>query len=388
MVLQHRSIWIILALAIPLLILLVSLNSNPQQPIIRMLKEERKEKEQKGSSMAIIAYIPASTQYVEEANRFLFASWRYSVLHTNQKDNRYHRVDLVLFSAAENMGKFSKECTVLEVEASRKAKLMWNREEKIGRKLREQIERLNRSSCVIVQHDIDPDLDFWTSHAYLYMNSIEFLADKRYREMLMHYEKLLRTDGDVFVTPHIFNLQHDLFVVGKGSYVHMDHTRNTLKTIAKKLGLRHQGIHNLGSTWFGKPEIAIEIAEMAVWICKHFILNEFGKDVENVWSKWWRGVSSMYASELAVNHLLDSTEYVALTAKLDFESSSTELLSVNGGIPHIHCWHIIDRTIWFSKFAYHEGLYTTEKFKESDLNIAITRDYCMWIVLYYSSQIL
>jgi hypothetical protein len=243
---------------------------------------------------------------------------------------------------------------------------------------------MNSSSCLVIPHDRNVELDFWSKNDYTFMYSIEFFADERYRDFLGFYYKLVRTDTDVFLTPHIFKLEHELFVVGKGNYVHMEFTQNQLKGVAKKLGLRHQGIHNLGSTWFGKPEIVAKLSEATLWICKHFILDEFGPNVENSWSKWWRGVTLLYAAELAINDMLNASEFVSLRDRIDYESTSGAALDANGGIPHIHCWHTEER---FSKIKFKDGLYTPDKFNETDLDITIVRDYCTWIAVFYSPRI-
>lgn len=64
--------------------------------------------------------------------------------------------------------------------------------------------------------------------------------------------------------------------------------------------------------------MVIKIAELTLKIGRHFLDNEYGSDkpglekwpgMENMpnvgqWPEWWRGVTSLYAAELAVNHLV------------------------------------------------------------------------------------
>ena len=73
------------------------------------------------------------------------------------------------------------------------------------------------------------------------------------------------------------------------------------------------------------------------------------RDDPGSWPKWSRGVASMYASEIALNHWAPDLD--GPTELLDHQSSSP--CSVNE-YPHVHCWHGDDA---YSKQQWRAGAY-------------------------------
>ena len=78
-------------------------------------------------------------------------------------------------------------------------------------------------------------------------------------------------------------------------------------------------------------------------------------------TEWYIGVSSMYGSELAANHLFGTK--LEKSNLIDGHASSSENIDT---VLHVHCWHDSD---FYSKFAYIEG-----KYKDTETNIKLTQN--------------
>ncbi|CAF1590644.1 unnamed protein product [Rotaria magnacalcarata] len=201
---------------------------------------------------------------------------------------------------------------------------------------------------------------------YLYMTSIEFMLTKEYREATVDYDWILRVDQDAILSPGLLiglTGKHPikLYPMQFGGIGHgNEFTKNRLRNIAKKLGYNHSGIHDLCSAWLVNPKDAVKIANLTTIIGRHFLKNEFGAHVPGIenlpaigeWPKWWRGVTSLYAAEIAINHIYSSTlgrqhQSPAIDTPSFAESSIW-------GAWHIHCLHNED---YFSKFKHRDELY-------------------------------
>ena len=120
---------------------------------------------------------------------------------------------------------------------------------------------------------------------YLYMTSIAFMLTEEYRKIIFNYQWVLRVDQDALLSPalligllekHRIKL-HNMQFGGVGHGIDFTHSR--LEVIAKKLGYKHLGIHNLCSTWLVHPQDSIDIANLTTKIGRHFLKNEFGSRV-------------------------------------------------------------------------------------------------------------
>jgi hypothetical protein len=120
---------------------------------------------------------------------------------------------------------------------------------------------------------------------YLYMTSIAFMLTKEYQKATANYHWILRVDQDAVLSPGLLiglKEKHPvkLYDMQFGGVSHGNaFTHDRLRQIAKKLGYNHSGVHNLCSTWLVHPRDSIELAKLTTQIGKHFIANEFGKNV-------------------------------------------------------------------------------------------------------------
>ncbi|CAF1453311.1 unnamed protein product [Adineta steineri] len=200
---------------------------------------------------------------------------------------------------------------------------------------------------------------------YLYMTSIAFLLTKEYKQTILKYHWILRVDQDAILSPGLlFGLlkKHPVKLYNKqfGAIGHGNNfTKERLKNIARKLGYKHGGIYNLCSTWLVHPKDSIAIANLTIKLGRHFLQNEFGPNVSGLeklpangeWPFWWRGVTSLYAAEIAINHLyFPSLGHQHESTALDHRGYSTASL---WNAWHIHCLHDPNE---FSKFKHRDRL--------------------------------
>jgi len=140
--------------------------------------------------------------------------------------------------------------------------------------------------------------------------------------------------------------------------------------VAAEFGLSHRGLHNIGATWHGPTAQVLAVGRLMVPLMKYFITVEFNRR-HGKWPGWYRGVSSMYASEIAINHLIDAVRIEP--DQLDFPSTSGEPID---GHPHIHCWHTGEL---FSKRHFEAGLY--RGLDLGGLDTTIVKAYCLHMAM-------
>jgi hypothetical protein len=210
----------------------------------------------------------------------------------------------------------------------------------------------------------EPAADDAVWRNYRYVNSIACLNGAG-AERLDVYSHLLRTDVDTFVLPGWNDFYPQTFVWGRGGYANDDDVRSRLRAIAAEYGLTHRGFTNVGSTWYGPTAVVRRAAAFSEMLTKHILTHYFLED-EGKWPGWYRGVATMYAGEIAVNHCAPDGER---SQTLDVDSTLRESIS---RYPHVHCWATDEK---FSKHAFMGGRYTEEDARDLDPNLVA--DYCM-----------
>ncbi|PRX34859.1 hypothetical protein BX659_102175 [Orenia metallireducens] len=204
---------------------------------------------------------------------------------------------------------------------------------------------------------------------YRFINSISCLVGSQ-ADFLDDYDLILRTDVDTFLTPAWNSFYPQLYTVGRGQYTNNDEVRDNIKRIAKHFGLRHQGIHNLGSTHYGKARLVRSVCTLALSISEYLLTTEFKVD-KGAWPGWYRGLTTMYSCEIAVNHLVNN--FVIDGDKLDYGSTGSDSIDTH---PHIHCWHTKNM---FSKGQFKAGNYN--HLSTENLDIDKVRNYCLYMAL-------
>lgn len=199
---------------------------------------------------------------------------------------------------------------------------------------------------------------------YSYANSIACMNGHG-AEVLDRYSHVLRTDVDTFITPGWNTFRPTAFTCGTGAYANDDTVRQRIVEIAARYGLVHRGLTNIGSTWYGPTDLVRRTSAFTEMLVKHILSQYFSSD-PGAWPGWYKGVSLLYAGEIAVNHCAPD---VTQSTLLDATSSRRESVA---SCAHIHCWHTDDK---FSKHHFMAGRYTSEDARDLDLDIV--SDYCM-----------
>ncbi|RBP88737.1 hypothetical protein DFO70_11361 [Cytobacillus firmus] len=207
-------------------------------------------------------------------------------------------------------------------------------------------------------------------HDYPYLNSISCIASSESDSILKDYEYILRTDADTFLTPAWNSFYPEYFTAGIGKYAFDSEVQSKLMELSRLFGLNHRGIHNIGTSHYGKTKQIKKVCELSLLISECILAAEFYES-EGSWPGWYRGVTSMYSSEIAINHLID--HLLIEPDKLDFDSTSDDRIESH---PHIHCWHTDEA---FSKFQFADGNYNHLSLE--NLDPSIIKDYCMFISL-------
>jgi len=222
----------------------------------------------------------------------------------------------------------------------------------------------------------------WAEVDYMFMTSIEFLTLKPFPSLLSRYDYVLRTDVDAMIAPGVLK-----FVPPPGGWFSQgwtgrNYTEDRLESISKKLGLRHQGIHNMQSTWYVESKYVLPLVNLTMFLAWHFLENEFTSDIcielgkakdcfekdgESAWPDWHRGITSLYISNLAVNHIIPNLSFQHQTDMLDVEVNRKKVSAEK--IIHTHNIHVhLEEDDWH-KFPFHRefsGSFDTicEKAKE------------------------
>ncbi|MED1205442.1 hypothetical protein [Heyndrickxia acidicola] len=220
------------------------------------------------------------------------------------------------------------------------------------------------NDCIKVE--LNPLEGIWKS--YRFINSLHCISSDK-SEFLAEYDYLLRTDVDTFLTPAWNPYLPNFYTVGIGAYCNTENVLKNIKRVSEKFGLRHQGLHNIGSTHYGGAIKVMEVCKLSEQIAYYLLTEEFAQDGGD-WPDWFCGVTSMYSTEIAVNHLVDRLNIEPDI--LDFPSTSTNSFYHH---PHIHCWHTDNL---FSKFQYGDGKYDSML---DDIHSIEVRQYCLRMAL-------
>lgn len=211
------------------------------------------------------------------------------------------------------------------------------------------------------------------------------------------------------------------FFVGGGGYGSFTVSR-LLPEYSRLLGLRHQGIRGIGSTWYGRPIDVLQAARLTVQVGDYLIKNDpvFIRG-GGEWPEWCLCVLLLYSGEIALNHVVEKHLLYVRPNLLDSQSTSSKLMLLPlqrqrgenplthqlasetsdnlelvkdelspdehmpaGGVDtsppmgsetkqlHIHCWHTSN---FFSKHAFKSNKYTSRMFEDEAFNILAVKYY-------------
>ncbi|KAF0700161.1 Aste57867_9289 [Aphanomyces stellatus] len=311
-------------------------------------------------TVAIVGYVPHSRpEYIAQVNHMLFASWNYTT-HRVPIAQR-NRTDLLLFAHWSVLDAMPSACTRLTNLSAPG--------------LVTRMHEAPTDGCYVIEHS-PPRNDFWNLNTF--MHSLAFMTYDAYRPILTSYNRLMRTDVDCAITPAFLTYRPDHFVVGKGGYM-FEQTKPELLQVASELQMTHQGLHNIGSTWFGNATLILDMMPRLLEVAKYILHHEVHR-MDKGWPLWHIPVLSMYAGEITINHFIPKANLVINNATIDVNAIGDDDVA---SIYHIHCWPDAYREDqYFDKWAFKNGAYTAAKFPRPSLNISSVRDYMMAMVLY------
>ena len=218
----------------------------------------------------------------------------------------------------------------------------------------------------------------WTNSklpsTYHFINSIYFLCTPQ-AEILLDYDYVLKTDADTFLTPHWNNYYPENYSTGYSCYINDQITMDKIKEVANELNLQSKGehIHRVGASHYGKPQLIIDIMKLTYKISQYMLENTFKDDIGK-WPGWFYGVTSMYAGEIAVNHLIE--KFSRDIYKIDYPNNDIEGKTKTENAVHIHSHHSFNL---FSKFNFNKGEY--DNVDISTLDISIVKNYSLYMAL-------
>ncbi|CAK4693523.1 hypothetical protein LEN26_009755 [Aphanomyces euteiches] len=326
-----------------------------QSELFHVLEEDVMSFDPNSESVGIVSFVPAGkTKFINQTNHMLFSSWKFACRSVLR--NTRGRTDLLLFAHRDVIDQLPSECSRLHPANMTHLDKMTDH-------------------CYIIEHTPSPD-DYWFRYSFMF--SLTFLADPKYQLMLTGYDRLLRTDTDVVITPAFLTFKPSKFVVGRGGYMIENFTKTKIQELATDLKLTHQGVFNVGSTWFGHSMLVLLMANKMMDVAK-FILESPKYNVDMGWPTWHIGVTSMYAGEIVVNHFIPKDNVWINSESIDINCNGRERTAQ---VYHSHCWPGDQYPGYFNKWAYERGEYSTEKFPRKKLNLSYINDYFMAMVLY------
>jgi len=233
-------------------------------------------------------------------------------------------VDLMTFCEPGTCGLMPKEC--IEVPSGQRPKA--------HRSAQCYFQRLSKS---------------YAKSKYEFGLSINFMATSSFAEVVKSYDFVMRSDVDAMLAPSLRTWVPEFgSALGEG-FSGTNFTHSRLESIANKLGLKHHGIHGMQSTFYVRASKVVAFAKLLVNLTEHLYNEEFTpnacREVEHLggqcsWPVWYRPVSSLYATDLAANHLLGEPAFRKnqVTSKLDHCSTDCWSDSDATGSPSNWTW--------------------------------------------------
>lgn len=281
-------------------------------------------------SLGIMTYIDSSKKMLEDFS-WLYKSWIYS--------GCWRTSDLIVVHHPEITEKLPKEAGVVLIP------------------------------CLPTSHT-DP-----LFKDYHFINSIGCLTGDEVSKVARHYDYLLRTDADVFLTKNLASFKPNFPVHGRGNYYFSDDFKKNMLLFCEKHRVKHHHRFGCGHSIMASSELVIDFLQRQLhW--SRVLMQEFGTDPANwgEWPHWCRGVTTMYAAEITANERWGDFLQNGRERILDIESNNEQDIDIL--TLHIHGVHTTD---YFSKFDYRDGKY--DYISPDILDKNKINQYCHWICM-------
>lgn len=214
-----------------------------------------------------------------------------------------------------------------------------------------------------------------TATGYGFINSYGMFKDEANLEIVNKYEFLFKTDCDTFLTKHFagFRPWKDKVYVGLGMYAGHRETsgliQKKLRLISESLDLEYWGHSHIGASLIGDTQTVINISNLQLILTNWLLHNGF-PDGNGAWPGWYKGVASLYAHDIAINHMIPPLSLQQ--GSLDVWCAGNQITSVD---LHIHAWQQ-STSASFDKAKFHAGELPKIQFN----NVPdISGDYCLLV---------
>jgi hypothetical protein len=174
---------------------------------------------------AVVGYLSDQSWSFMEFLCMMHASW---TLVSNAASQRV-RIDLIVFHGELHLKQIQAICNPIDLES-----FELNPSDK-------------KPMCYSVLYPTPPD-PLW--HGYPFINNVHFFGDNAVARLLYSYGYVMKSDFDVFLTPSFEDFTPTSFTFGLQEYLQVPETAVRIAAISKKMGLDHQGVHNLGPAWY------------------------------------------------------------------------------------------------------------------------------------------
>lgn len=216
---------------------------------------------------------------------------------------------------------------------------------------------------------------------YHFFNSIGCLSGEHIDDIAAQYEYLLRTDVDVFLTHHLANFRPSFPVHGRGLYHCNKNFRENMLQFCQRHGVEHYHRFGCGHSLLASSQLMLPFLRRQIYWCQQ-LLEEFGKNEKDwgEWPGWYRGVTTMYAAEIAANENYWNMLHRGRERILDVECDLDR--PIDAMTFHIHAVHTSN---YFSKFKLREGEY--QSVDPDTLDRSRIPQYCHWVAVASVEQV-
>lgn len=238
-------------------------------------------------------------------------------------------------------------------------------------------ENFQHESCKIVpQVPLSETDDFWKE--YSFVNSFSYFNNEDNIELVSQYDFILKTDCDTFLTKYFkgFKPWKDRVYIGNGAQYGNGYDskakqaiHDRLRLYSNQFNLNSNMITHVGASLLASTQAVILITKMQLRMTKIIMSTGFPKGSNGHWPGWFKGVSSMYAGELALNNFIVPDQIHQ--GSLDVWCTQNEITSLD---IHIHAWQ--HNLPMFNKAKYHAGDSPVLKFSKVPV---IAGEYCQWV---------
>lgn len=338
--------------------------------------------------VGVIAYVPyRDNQYFTiQFLSLLYSSWKYIITHSHLASSvkipGYHLpkqlvvVDMLVWCAERSCKEMPKDC----------------------KEFRLPHEKTITPQCFYFSKEEHPD-----AKSNGWANSFVYITDPTFSNLTSTYDYFIRLDTDTLLAPgFLVWLPNSSVAIGEAHYCG-DFNKKRLEEIARKLNIPNQKVHCIGSSWYAKADIMQKLSEEVVRLTFHLIKHEFDpklpgleglfKDnTEGVWPTWWRGVSTLYGSEMALNAIVPNLTDCCWTKGLLDQGTCNEQSILE--VVQLHCYH---GACQFRKFDFVDAIISLRNSRTLDPRLFLfhsdrdvtnmsLRDYTMFIAWYGSSH--